>query len=60
MKADGAIKFKNVRYPMGEEFVGRRFEILVIRDQLRAFLSSSKLVIFKLGDSDAMVVKLDR
>lgn len=60
VKADGAIKFKNVRYPMGEEFVGRRVEILVIRDQLRAFLSSSRLVIFKLGDSDAMVVKLDR
>jgi transposase InsO family protein len=60
VKTDGTIKFKNVRYPMGEEFVGRRVEILVIRDQLRAFLSSSKLVIFKLGDSDAMVVKLDR
>jgi len=60
VKTDGTIKFKNIRYPIGEEFVGRRVEVLVIRDQLRAFLSSSKLVIFKLGDSDAMVVKLDR
>jgi len=31
----------------------------VIRDQLRAFLSSNRLMIFKLGESDAVVVKMD-
>ena len=60
VKKDGTIKFNNVKYPIGEEFDGRRVEVLVIRDQLRAFLSSNRLVIFKLGDSDAVVVKMDR
>lgn len=59
VKQDGYVKFKNVRYPIGEQFSGHRVEIVVIRDQLRAFLSSNRLLIFKLGDSDAVVVKMD-
>lgn len=60
VKKDGKIKFKNVWYPIGEEFAGYPVEIVVIRDQLRAFLSSNQLIIFKLGESDAVVVRLDR
>jgi len=60
VKRDGTIKFRNVRYPVGKELIGHRVEILVIRDQLRAFLDSNKLLIFKLGESDAVIVKMDR
>jgi len=60
VKKDGRIKFLNVRYPIGKEFVGQKVEIVVIRDQLRAFLSSNRLLIFKLGESDAVLVRLDR
>ena len=35
-------------------------EICRVDDQLRAFLSSNKLIIYKLGDDDAVVVRLDR
>lgn len=59
VKKDGKIKFKNVWYPIGIEFVGYSVEIVVIRDQLRAFLSSNQLIIFKLGEKDAVVVRLD-
>lgn len=60
VKKDGTIKFLNVRYPIGKEFIGHKVEIVVIRDQLRAFLSSNRLLIFKLGESDAVLVRLDR
>jgi len=60
VKRDGMIKFLSVRYPIGKEFVGQKVEIVVIRDQLRAFLSSNQLLIFKLGESDAVLVRLDR
>ena len=60
VRRDGTMKFRNVRYPVGREFVGQRVEILVVRDQLRAFLSTNRLVIFKLGEGDAVVVRLDR
>jgi len=59
VKQDGYVKFRNVHYPIGEQFCGQRVEIVIIRDQLRAFLSSNRLLIFKLGDSDAVVVKMD-
>jgi len=60
VKKDGTIKFRNIRYLVGKELIGNRVEILVIRDQLRAFLDSNKLLIFKLGESDAVIVKMDR
>ncbi len=60
VKKDGRIKFLNIRYPLGKEFVGQKVDIVVIRDQLRAFLSSNRLLIFKLGESDAVLVRLDR
>jgi hypothetical protein len=60
VKKDGTIKFRKVRYPVGKELIGHRVEILVIRDQSRAFLNSNKLLIFKLGESDAVIVKMDR
>ncbi len=60
VKKDGQIKFRKNKYLIGKEFVGQRVEIVVIRDQLRAFLSSNKLIIFKIGESDAVVVRLDR
>lgn len=60
VRKDGTMKFRNIRYPVGREFVGQRVEILVVRDQLRAFLSTNRLVIFKLGEGDAVVVRLDR
>jgi len=59
VKQDGVVKFRNVRYPIGGQFKGQKVEIVVIRDQLRAFLSSNRLMIFKLGESDAVVVKMD-
>ncbi len=59
VKKNGVVKFRNVLYPIGEQFIGQRVEIVVIRDQLRAFLSSNRLLIFKLGESDAVVVKID-
>lgn len=60
VRKDGTIKFQNVRYLIGKEFKGQRVEVLIIRDQLRAFLNSNKLLIFKLGESDAVVIKMDR
>ena len=60
VKKDGRIKFQNTKYLIGKEFIGQRVEVVVIRDQLRAFLSSKKLIIFKLGEVDAVVVRLDR
>ena len=60
VKKDGRIKFQNTRYLIGKEFIGQRVEVVVIRDQLRAFLSSKKLIIFKLGEDDAVVIRLDR
>ena len=60
VKKDGRIKFKKNSYPIGKEFIGQTVEIVVIRDQLRAFLSGKKLIIFKLGEADAVVVRLDR
>jgi len=60
VRKDGTMKFRKVRYPMGKEFAGQKVEVLVIRDQLRAFLSTNQLVIFKLGEADAVVVRLDR
>lgn len=59
VKKDGTVKFRNVRYPVGEQFFGQRVEMVVIRDQLRTFLSSNRLLIFKLGESDTVVVKID-
>jgi transposase InsO family protein len=60
VRKDGTMKFLNVRYFIGREFAGQKVEIVVIRDQLRAFLSSNRMLIFKLGDSDAVLVRLDR
>ena len=60
VKNDGRIKFQKNKYLIGKEFVGQKVEIVIIRDQLRAFLSSNKLIIFKLGEDDAVVVRLDR
>ncbi|MCK5020888.1 MAG: DDE-type integrase/transposase/recombinase [Candidatus Peribacteraceae bacterium] len=60
VKKDGQIKFRKNKYLIGKEFVGQKVEIVVIRDQLRAFLSSNRLVIFKMGECDAVVVRLDR
>lgn len=60
VRKDGTIKFQKVRYPIGKENIGEKVEIVVIRDQLRAFLSSNRLLIFKLDDSDAVLVRLDR
>lgn len=57
---DGTIKFCKIQYPVGKELIGHRVEILVSLDQLRAFLDSNKLLIFKLGKSDAVMVKMDR
>ena len=60
VKKDGKIKFQKKRYLISREFIGQKVEIVIIRDQLRAFLSSNKLIIFKLGEDDAVVVRLDR
>ena len=60
VKKDGSIKFQNIHYQIGSEFVGRKVELVVIRNQLRAFLSTNKMIIFKLGESDAVIVRLDR
>ena len=60
VKKDGRIKFQKKKYLIGKEFIGQKVEIVIIRDQLRAFLSSNKLIIFKLGEDDAVVVRLDR
>ena len=60
VRNDGYIKFQNIRYNVGEEYIGKNVEIVVIRDQLRAFLSSKRMIIFKLGESDAVLVNLDR
>lgn len=60
VRKDGAIKFQNVRYHIGQELAGQRVEVVIIRDQLRAFLSSNRLLIFKVGESDAVVIKTDR
>jgi hypothetical protein len=60
VKNDGRIKFQKNKYLIGKEFIGQKVEVLVIRDQLRAFLSSKKVIIFKLGEGDAVVVRLDR
>jgi transposase InsO family protein len=60
VKNDGRIKFQKNKYLIGKEFIGQKVEVLVIRDQLRAFLNSKKVIIFKLGEGDAVVVRLDR
>jgi len=60
VKRDGRIKFQKKKYLIGKEFIGQKVEIVIIRDQLRAFLSSNKLIIFKLGEDDAVVIRLDR
>ena len=60
VKKDGRVKFKNVWYPIGKEFVGQTVEIVVIGDQLRAFLNSNRMIIFKMGENNAVVVRLDR
>lgn len=60
VKKDGTIKFLNDLYPIGKETIGQKVEIVVIKDQMRAFLRSNKLLIFKIGESDAVVVSLDR
>ncbi len=60
VKKDGRIKFQKRKYLIGKEFAGEKVEIVIIRDQLRAFLSSKKLIVFKLDKDDAVVVRLDR
>jgi len=60
VRKEGAIKFHNVRYFVGPELAGQRVEVVIIRDQLRAFLSSKRLLIFKLGEGDAVLVNTDR
>lgn len=60
VKKDGMIKFQNERYHIGIEFVGKRVDLVIIRNQLRAFLDSKHLQIFKLRERDAIVVKVDR
>ena len=60
VRRNGSIKFRNVRYYVGSEHAGRRVEVVVIRDQLRAFLSSKRLLIFKLGEGDAVLIRTDR
>lgn len=60
VRKDGAIKFRNVRYYIGSELAGQRVEVVIIRDQLRAFLSSKRLLIFKLGEGDAVLINADR
>jgi len=59
VKKDGTIKFFKVRYRIGREHVGQKVEVLVIRDQLRAFLRSNRMIIFKMGEGDAVLVNLD-
>lgn len=60
VKKDGTMKFQRIYYHIGKEHIGKKVEIMVIRDQLRAFLSSNRMIIFKLGESDAVLVGLDR
>lgn len=60
VKKDGTIKFQNIHYPIGKKFVGKRVEIIIIRDQLRAFLSANRMIIFKLSEKDAVLINLDR
>jgi len=60
VKKDGMIKFQNKKYNIGMEFVGQRVNLVIIRNQLRAFLDSKHLQIFKLRERDAVVVKIDR
>lgn len=60
VKKDGKIKFQNKRYHIGLEFIGKRVELVIIRNQLRAFMGSKHLQIFKLKEQDAVVVKIDR
>ena len=60
VRKDGKIKFQKKMYLIGKEFIGQKVEIVIIRYQLRAFLSSNKLIIFKVGEDDAVVVRLDR
>lgn len=60
VKKDGVIKFQNEKYHIGIEFVGKRVDLVIIRNQLRAFLDSKHLQIFKLRERDAVVVKVDR
>lgn len=57
VKKDGRIKFQNKKYHIGLEFVGRRVDVVIIRDQLRVFLGSTHLQIFKLNDRDVVDVK---
>ena len=59
VREDGHIKFQNVRYQVGSQLAGRKVEIIIIRDQLRAFLSSNRMLVFKLGEGDAVIVRLD-
>ena len=60
VKKDGTIKFQNIHYLIGKKFVRKRVEIIIIRDQLRAFLSANRMIIFKLGEKDAVLINLDR
>ena len=60
VKKDGTMKFQRIYYHVGKEHIGKKVEVMVIRDQLRAFLSSNRMIIFKLGESDAVLVGLDR
>jgi hypothetical protein len=60
VKKDSRIKFQKNKYLIMKEFVDQKVEIVIIRDQLRAFLSSKKLIIFKMGEDVAVVVRLDR
>jgi len=60
VKKNGSIKFQNIWYYVGNEFVGQNVEIVIIRDQIRAFLSANRMMIFRVGERDALVVGLDR
>lgn len=60
VRKNGTIKFRNVRYSIGMEYAGKKVELYIIRDQLRAFLHSNRMLIFKLGESDAVIVNLTR
>ena len=57
VKKDGRIKFQNKKYHIGLEFVGRRVDVICIRNQLRVFSGSTHLQIFKLNDRDVVDVK---
>ncbi|MDG6229735.1 MAG: hypothetical protein QCH96_07200, partial [Candidatus Thermoplasmatota archaeon] len=60
VKKDGMIKFQNQKYHIGLEFIGRRVDLVIVRDQLRVFLNTKYLQIFKLRERDAVVEKIDR